>query len=151
MEKLFNNIMDNAVTTIGSRKWGGFTDRSDYDVVYESKKAEILLNYLVEKNISFESDRGSSASGEHSMFNTHNIKIETSLGVINVLGYQEKDLEKIDRLNAAFSLFSGTSIGDNIARKKEYRIMMCQTLLKNLFEAFDDYEIAEFDEDEMPF
>jgi len=150
MDKLFNNIMDNAETTIGSRRWGGATPQSDYDVIYESKKAEILLDYLVDKKLKFESDRGSSASGEHSMFNTHNIKVHTDSGIINVLGYPEHDFEKINKLNEVFESFEGTSIGDNIAKNKQYRIMMCQTLLKNLFDAFE-HEVVDFDDEDMPF
>lgn len=133
-EKEINNIF-NALKKngrlIGSRKWGGETEESDYDIVVDMDKYIKLNKYCDEKNIWRNFNNG---SGENNLlYNKENMKIILNKLKINIIGYDNAD---IDNANKAFDIVDKVNKIIPLTKKKT-RHRICEDALDLFFERED--------------
>ena len=133
--KIFNSILKSGIL-IGSRAWGGFTEKSDWDLAIDDKKYQKILIYCKDNNISFRHFFGGedyNITG-HTMFNITNDKLTFDDGkVINIISYCKDDLPKILELNEIITFLNTTSVGKTMQEDKSYRIIIVESLLSVLF------------------
>ena len=136
MEELFNKIVESGIL-IGSRRWGGSKESSDYDVVISTPKTEKLLEYFEKVGIEY-NDLGKTSSASRSgvitMYNDNNIKVLIAGKLINIISYKEKDIDKIKKLNEAVDSLSGTYIHETMSAYKSVRIKIIEDFLDILFQ-----------------
>lgn len=127
---IFNALQKNG-RLIGSRKWGGETEESDYDIVIDMDKYIKLNKYCDEKNIWRNFNNG---SGENNLlYNKENMKIILDKLKINVIGYDNAD---IDNANKAFDIVDKVNKIIPLT-KKETRHRICENALDLFFERED--------------
>ena len=156
-EKMFDYFMKIGIL-IGSRKWGGAKQDSDYDLVIGEKRYSEILIHIKNQSIQLkiESNEGSSDFVENTMYNIINDKFTLSFGkknyLMNILTYHERDLPKILELNDILDAMPQDScIKKRIIEDKDKRIALIETLLALMFE--DDLKAVNFynPDDEIPF
>lgn len=122
---------------IGSRAYGGFSIRSDWDLVIdENIYAKILVACQKHKiKLDIETLWGFSENMDrHNMFNTLNEKIHFPSGnELNILAYRKEDMPLIREVHEAMSALVGTAIGDKMADDKAIRIEVFQALKNSAF------------------
>jgi len=136
MEELFDKIVESGIL-IGSRRWGGSKESSDYDVVISTPKTKKLLEYFEKVGIEY-NNLGRTSSASHSdkntMHNDINIKVLIAGKLINIISYKEKDIIKIKKLNEAIDSLKGTYIHESMSNNKSIRIKIIEDFLDILFQ-----------------
>jgi len=133
-EKLYNNIVANAHTSIGSKRWGGDSADSDLDLIYDKDKAHKLLALFASHNIKYSIRHGFSDKNGHTLYNEDNIKVEINGEILNIITYYKDDLWRLDKLNVLMDVLLDSDIGDFIRKDKMFRIGTVGPMMKILFE-----------------
>lgn len=135
--KLTNNVLVNRLIEsgilIGSRRWGGCTEKSDWDIVYSTTKIEQIVSFLESHGYTVQFNSGSSGSGKNVMYNIDNIKVEIGDILVNIITYDDKDLEKIEKLNEYMDIIKDLDIGKECKKNKRSRTMVVENFLDITF------------------
>jgi len=96
-EKVFNLLLKEGIL-IGSRKWGGSTQLSDYDLVFDDEMAQRIKTFIgLSKEIK------DAKYYSHRMKNVDNFKFTLRVNneekTINIISYSKNDLKVIEDLN----------------------------------------------------
>jgi len=132
-KKLAENILENGIL-IGSRKWGGSYNHSDYDLVFNSEDTEKLIDFLESRKIKFGLNDGMSGRDKHTMYNKYNLKVHLDGKMINVIGYDSQFIPMVKELNEFMEVFSKFSSYENIKFNKDRRIEIVETFINNWVE-----------------
>jgi hypothetical protein len=122
---------------IGSRAYGGFTSRSDWDLVIDENIYAKILVACANNGIKLDIKTlwgFSDNMDRHNMFNTLNEKIYFPSGnELNILAYRNEDMQYIREVHEAMTALVGTAIGDKMAKDKAIRIEVFQALKNSAF------------------
>ncbi len=87
-------ILESA-TLFGSRRWGGYTAKSDWDYLVSEEDYEKIYNLLEHSDWwNFTTSSGSPKNGVHMLSNITSMKFQKGSEVINIIGYTSKNLPK---------------------------------------------------------
>jgi len=156
-KRIFDNIESSSKLFIGSRAYGGYDEDSDYDFVMTSEQCETMVHFLSKKNINYSANGGASdnddPSNQNKMYNTHNIKFTINGVIVNLLGYSDKNIPLMIKVDETMKIVMNTVLRDNIIEDKRYRIEIFQAIMRNIFNEFARPENIQIniDDDEIPF
>lgn len=147
------NIIKNHCKLIGSRKWGGFTENSDWDFLVDEIYINTIISkaYLQDYNVDIIADYCEEA---HTMHNISNVKCSKGNTVLNFISYYSEDLPHVIKLA---DLMQGDSLLHNkISESKEVRTNVFMALLDSYFEPeskTQNIRVPEIDidDDDIPF
>ena len=123
LDKLVEGI-EKSCTLIGSRRWGGYKEDSDYDYVILEEHSEELISYFNRVNINIEAN--SKYNGSR-MYNTKSYKVNINNREFNFIVYSNDKIDMIERLNILMdSLKTGY---ENIFDNRESRIHFCEAIM----------------------
>jgi len=97
-QDIIDYILHNSIP-FGSRRWGGFTDKSDYDFVMDSDKAKELINYIEHKNKKIVINLHYYNNKFNILHNKFNFKLVIDHIQYDIIVYDNSDLQKIIDLN----------------------------------------------------
>jgi len=133
--EMIKQYLLNAGILIGSCKWGGTHDNSDIDLVFSKSQIDVIfprLEKYKDLEIRYIGDYSTNA-----MYNIDNIKIKFPKKIleaeINIIVYQDNDIEKIKELNIYMEQIKGTKISELMIENKKIRIKVVEIFLDYLF------------------
>jgi len=141
-EKQLKDIL-NRLTLIGSRAWGGYSEKSDYDFIISTKIESKIFDLLYALSIDFTNEQN--YEGNNLLFNTKNVKFTFNNKIINLLFYSDSDYPKIDLVANSMMSLSKMKHFDNNIKDKKKRHKLFETLVETVFEQkeipkIEDYE-----------
>jgi len=153
LQKIIDYFMETGIL-IGSRRWGGYHDDSDYDLVFSKSEYERFIPRLNSyfPDITYEDIANYS---QHDMFNIRNLKIyfkpEILKVSINILVYEDENIKKINQLNQWMDEISETKLGQMAKKDKSIRIKVVEMFLDYLFNDYKTIIEVIDPDDDFPF
>ena len=114
------NILRKHGMVIGSKVWGGFTNKADIDFALSNKYESQIYDLLI-GNIAFETNNYPT----NTMRNTKSLLIKQERRDINIIFYSEIDVE------TAFGVFEKINLlsSDGKLENREVRYLVCEAML----------------------
>ena len=146
---------------MGSRKWGGVTRSSDWDIAMPLHAWHTVMSTLDKRRISYTFDNGTSCdadAGTNRIYNVSNVHFVVAHEVVNVIVYAEETWAPACMVLDAMDQFADTDLGVHTFVQKHSRILMMETLWSLFFFEYTlDTPVSMFHgtdviiDDEIPF
>jgi len=139
MNKILKEL-ENKSILIGSRRWGGYKDSSDYDYAISEVYSNIFIEEFFKNDIKIK--KNTSGYFEEDMYTIENYYVSLDGKKINILVYSKERFELIYKLNEMMD--SLKKVDFEIFNDKKMRIYFCEGILKYLIGNLDVKDDLDF-------